>query len=323
MLYSLIALLLICILLILFVTRPKLNATAPESKVPSDLTLIELDQWLKKIESETTGIKHGAEALIEFSDPENPSVTDHCFLYIHGFSASRQEISPVTSRIADHFDANVFHVRLAGHGVGSEGMISSAETWLQSLADAWKISNYLGNRVVIVGTSTGAPLTLWLLNQAEVANKVAAILLISPNFKLKSPFGFLLTWPLSPSWVHLLLGRTHSWEAESPAHGKVWTTSYSTLAIIEMQKVVDWVASIDLKSISIPMAMMCMENDPTVSSDAASKAFKLWGSAVKSHIPITRNADSIEHVFVGDLAGPERTDETVEMLTQFLEPILR
>jgi hypothetical protein len=69
--------------------------------------------------------------------------------------------------------------------------------------------------------------------------------------------------------------------------------------------------------------MMCMENDPTVSSDAASKAFKLWGSAVKSHIPITRNADSIEHVFVGDLAGPERTDETVEMLTQFLEPILR
>jgi esterase/lipase len=304
-------------------TRPKLNATAPESAVPSGLTLTELDQWLKKAESETTGIKEGAEALIEFADAENPSKTDYCFLYIHGFSASRQETSPVTSRIAENFNANVFYVRLAGHGIGSEGMVSSAETWLQSMVDAWKISNSLGNRVVIVGASTGAPLTLWLLSQVGVANKVAAILLLSPNFRLKSPFGFLLTWPLSSRWVHFLLGRTHSWEAESPQHAKVWTSSYSTLAIIEMQKVVDWATSIDLKSIKTPLAMMCMENDPTVSSTAASKAFKRWGSDVKSHIPITKKANNIEHVFVGHLAGPDRTDETVEALTEFLEPILR
>ena len=174
MLYFLIALLLVCILLILFATRPKLNTTAPASKVPDGLSLVELNIWLKKTESETIGIKAGAEALIEFSEEESPSITDHCFLYIHGFSASRQETSPVTSRIADHFNANVFHVRLAGHGTGSEGMVSSAETWLQSMIDAWKVSNYLGHRIVIVATSTGAPLTVWLLNQIGVANKVAA-----------------------------------------------------------------------------------------------------------------------------------------------------
>lgn len=323
MLYSIIALLLVCILLILVMTRPKLNTTAPASKVPTGLSLVELDIWLKKTESETFGVKEGAEALIEFSDKKKPSVTDECFLYIHGFSASRQETSPVTSRIAEHFNANVFHARLAGHGIGSEGMISSAETWLQSMVDAWKISSYLGHRVVIVATSTGAPLTVWLLKQVGIANRVAAILLISPNFRIKSPFGFLLTWPLSSRWVHFLLGRTHSWEAESPEHEKVWTSSYSTLAIIEMQKVVDWIASINLKEMSTPLAMMCMPNDPTVSSKAASDAFKLWGSEVKSHIPITKNADSIEHVFVGKLAGPDRTDDTVEAFTQFLEPILR
>ena len=228
----------------------------------------------------------------------------------------------MTSEIASHYDANVFHARLAGHGVGSAGMVTSAESWLQSMVDAWKVAEYLGDEVVIVATSTGAPLTVWLLKQLGVAKKVTAVLLMSPNFKIKNPFGFLLTWPLSPYWVHLLLGRNHSWEPESPVHAKVWTSSYSTLAVIEMQKVVDWAGGTDLGSIQTPLAMMCMKNDPTVNASAAESAFERWGAAMKSHIPIRQNSDNAEHVFTGHLAGPDRTDDTVEAFSAFLKPII-
>jgi len=315
-------LLLICILFLFFAPRPKLKSRAPVSTVPDGLTLAALDKWLKKSESETRNIIAGSEAMIEFADKRNPASTEVCFLYIHGFSASRQETAPVTSMIADNYRANVFHVRLAGHGVGSEGMLSSAESWLQSMIDAWKISEYLGDRVVIVATSTGATLAVWLLQQVGVAQKVAAILMMSPNFKIKNPFGFLLTWPWSPHWVHLILGRTHSFDAESPAHARVWTSSYSTLAVIEMQKTVDWIGRVDLSTISTPLAMMCMKNDPTVDPKAAFSAFEQWGAETKSSFPIKLDSDQTEHVFTGDLAGPHRTEETVKVFTRFLEPIL-
>ncbi|MDB3989202.1 hypothetical protein N9435_05715, partial [Pseudomonadales bacterium] len=152
--------------------------------------LTELEQWVKHSESNTLDIVDGAEAMIEFADSTAPIKTSVCFLYVHGFSASRQETAPVTSEIASHYNANVFHARLAGHGVGSAGMVTSAESWLQSMVDAWKVAEYLGDEVVIVATSTGAPLTVWLLKQLGVAKKVAAVLLMSPNFKIKNPFGF-------------------------------------------------------------------------------------------------------------------------------------
>lgn len=322
MFYSIFAVFLVLLLVVLIVKRPRLRSNAPASTVPDNLSLTELDQWVKHSESKTLDIVDGAEAMIEFADSTAPIKTSVCFLYVHGFSASRQETAPVTSEIASHYDANVFHARLAGHGVGSAGMVTSAESWLQSMVDAWKVAEYLGDEVVIVATSTGAPLTVWLLKQLGVAKKVTAVLLMSPNFKIKNPFGFLLTWPLSPYWVHLLLGRNHSWEPESPVHAKVWTSSYSTLAVIEMQKVVDWAGRTDLGSIQTPLAMMCMKNDPTVNASAAESAFERWGAAMKSHIPIRQNSDNAEHVFTGHLAGPYRTDDTVEAFSAFLKPII-
>ena len=323
MLYSIFVLVALGVLVLwLFARRPKLDPSAQPSLVPDNLTPVELDDWLKQSESQIEGIVSGAEAWIEFADNKRPAKTETCFLYIHGFSASRQETAPVTSMIAAHHNANVFHARLAGHGVGSAGMTSTAESWLKSMVDAWKISEQLGKNIVIVATSTGAPLTVWLLGQPGVAEKTSAVLMMAPNFKIKNPFGFLLTWPLSPHWVHLLLGKTHSWEAESPLHAQVWTSSYSTLAVIEMQKTVDWVKNAELNKIKTPLAMMCMQNDPTVSSDAAINAFNLWGASIKSNIPIKQDSESAEHVFTGDLAGAHRTEETVEAFINFLKPIL-
>jgi esterase/lipase len=318
-LYTLLAI--IGLLLIVFIAgpRPTLNATAPKTRVPESLTGVDLAHWMVDSEAQVSNIIDGTEARISWHDSKAPAKTPLCFLYVHGFSASRQETAPVTQLLAQRYHANIFDARLEGHGVGHDGMLSPAESWLQSMVDAWDVASKLGERVVIVATSTGAPLSIWLASQPGVADKLQAILLMSPNFKVRSPFGFLLTWPWASHWVQLVIGKTHEWEPETKAHGLYWTSRYSTLALIEMQKTVDWLKTQNLGDFKTPMALMYMRNDSTIDPEAAVQALNLWGSDLKQLIPVTLDGETAEHVFTGHLGGPHRTAWTVDQFAQFLE----
>ena len=318
-LYTLLAVIGLLLCVFFLGPRPKLNATAPPTRVPADLTGVDLEYWLIGSEARVTNIIEGAEARISWHDPKAPAKTPLCFLYVHGFSASRQETAPVTQMLAARYHANIFDARLEGHGVGHEGMLNEAERWLQSMVDAWDIASRLGERVVIVATSTGAPLSIWLASQPGVADNLQALLFMSPNFKIRSPLGFLLTWPWAPHWVQLIMGKMHEWEPESEAHGRYWTSRYSTLALIQMQKVVDWLKTQNLRDFKTPMALMYMRNDGTINPEAAVEALNLWGSDLKKSIPVTLDGEAAEHVFTGHLGGPHRTEWTVEQFASFLE----
>jgi esterase/lipase len=309
--------------IILFVLgpRPKLNALAPASRVPADLPLAELDSWVKGSENAVQDLTPGAGACITWANPENPDRTELCFLYIHGFSATRQETAPVTDLVATNFSANAFHARLEGHGVGSEGMLMASETWLQSVIDAWSIAERLGNKVVIIATSTGAPLAIWLAEQAFTRGRIHAFLFMSPNFKIRSRFGFILTWPWAKYWVRGIVGKEISWEPENEMAAKYWTSTYSSLSLIEMQKVVDWLSTVDLSRHQIPLATMYMKNDSTIDPAAAISAHEQWGSEQKRLIPVTIDGDTEEHVFVGDITAPHRIDWCVNEFVLFLKTL--
>ena len=61
---------------------------------------------------------------------------------------------------------------------------------------------------------------------------------------------------LAVGFSSLILGATRTWEAESDAVAKYWSTSYSTLAVIEMQKVVDWFEAQSPASWNVPLGIM-------------------------------------------------------------------
>lgn len=305
----------------LFIARPRLDPRAPEPTVPDDLKLTELAEWLNRQEQATGNVIPGAEATIKWATPESPEKTPLCFLYIHGFSATRQETAPVTDRIAAHAGGNTLYVRIAGHGTGPEGMVTEAEAWLQSLVDAWRIATRLGDKVVLVGTSTGATLSIWLACQQDVAARIHAMLFLSPNFRIRNRFGFLLTWPLARYWIQWIVGKTHQWEPVNEEHGRYWSNHYSTLSLIEMQKTVDWVNKQDLRQITIPLAVMYMNNDPVIDADAAIKAFHQWGAEQKRLIPVAIDGDKAEHVFVGRITAPHRIDWCVDQFIAFLDEI--
>ena len=303
--------------------RPRLNASPKTSRVPENLAVDMLGNWLHQEESNLGQVIEGAEARIVYFDPTQPAKTEFVFLNIHGFSACRQETAPVAEALANHLRANLVELRLAGHGLNQTAMTAAAEDWLQSVTDGFDLASRLGGKTILIGTSTGAPLACWADRVlGPVYGQPLAHLLMSPNFKINTPFDFILTLPLAEYFVPLILGRTRSWTPENDLAAKFWTSSYDIQAVIEMQKVVDWFRRQPESNWKTPMAMMVMDNDPTISSKAAKAVFEKWGSSDKQHLPIKEDPSAISHVFAGAIAGPHRTESTIKSFNAYLTNLI-
>ena len=168
-------------LLIVRIASIRLRVPATFAPIPACEHLTDLATWLRERELAVGNVIPGAEACIQFANPIAPARTALAFVYVHGFSATWPETAPVTGRLAAAFGANVLQTRLAGHGTEPESLATPAEAWLTSLHEAWQIAGHLGDRVVIVATSTGAPLAIWLARLPGVADRLHALLFMSPN----------------------------------------------------------------------------------------------------------------------------------------------
>lgn len=308
---------LLLVWLVVFAPRPRLGRPG-SAAVPIFEDLRDLSIWLDDRERQVPGIVPGAAACIQFAAPDAPAKTPLCFMYVHGFSATWPETAPVTTKLAEKFGANVLQTRLEGHGRGQDYMVTPAEDWLGSLLEAFRIANQLGDRIVIVATSTGAPLSVWLTDQEETRGAIAALLFMSPNFGIRSKYDFLLTWPFSKYWIRYVVGEHREWEPINELQAKYWTFRYSTRALIEMQKIVDWANKQDHQRYDCPVAMMYMKNDPTIDPERAIVVFRRWGTGLKRLIEVAPEGDKAEHVFAGDITAPHRTDWVVAQFSEFL-----
>ena len=290
-------------LLFAFGPRPRLNPDVVAETLPEHGTLAEISGWLAQQETAAKP-RQGTEAHIVFANPGNPSRTRWAFLYLHGFSATWPETAPLTQTLAEPFDANVLQARIAGHGCGTEGMRVSAEDWLSSVLTQFRIATMLGEQVVIVATSTGSTLSVWLAQQFP--NQIAALLHLSPNYRVRNPVSRVLTWPWAPKWVPVVSGGYREWTPISEQQQQFWVTRQPVSSLIEMQKVVDWAQAQDLSQLRIPLATMYMANDPTIHPAAAISAHESWGAEHKRLIPVVPEGNEASHVFVGDICGPYR-----------------
>lgn len=306
---------------------PTLNARAPESRVPIGLQYSELVDWLTTQEAQLP-IVAGAESRILLADPTlnekgQNKKTLVSILHIHGFSACRQETAPVAEELASRLGAHLVEARLAGHGLTQQAMEASAEDWLQSVTDSMDLAHRLGERVLIIGTSTGAPLGCWAAKVlAARYGAPLAMMYMAPNFGINQSFAWLLTLPGSRFFIPLILGATRTWEAESEAVAKYWSTKYSTMAVIEMQKVVDWFEAESPASWSVPMGIMLGDLDPTISARKALRVLEKWGHPRSRRLPVPGQETLAEHVFVGDIAGSNLTPHCVNQFETFSKEFL-
>lgn len=132
---------------------------------------------------------------------------------LHGFSATRKEISPIPEKIAEALQSNLFMTRLTGHGLGSEAMgLVKAEDLLRDAEEAMAVANRMGDKTVLIGVSTGALLALEMA--FKYPERVAGLILISPNFRPSRADSVFLKGPLG-KWIAKAYVKEHHWKASS------------------------------------------------------------------------------------------------------------
>ena len=198
----------------------------------------DLDAYLLASEQQFADIIPGAAKRIVWAGTKGAK-TPLAVIYLHGFSASAEEIRPVPDQIAAALGANLYFARLAGHGRGSAAMAEPlAGDWIEDLAEAMAIGRRLGDRVLVIATSTGGTLAAIGAADPALSDGLAGIVMISPNFGVKPLAGKILDLPFARNWGPLVAGATRSFVPANEGQAKYWTTSYPTSAAIGNRAVV-------------------------------------------------------------------------------------
>ncbi len=215
------------------VEKPNLDTTLPE--VSSDL--VTLEKWIASKEASNENIKPNNEGRIVWFN-SIPKKTDYSIVYLHGWSASSKEGDPVHLETAKKYGCNLYLPRLAGHGLSEEEPMLNltADAVLDSAKEAIAVAKQLGEKVIIMATSTGGTLALHL---AGGDTDIAAILLYSPNIEIYDKNAKLLAGPWGTHLAKAVKKSDyHEFEA-SEEKKKYWTSKYRVEALTHLQAMVD------------------------------------------------------------------------------------
>ncbi|MEZ4699208.1 MAG: alpha/beta fold hydrolase [Rhodothermales bacterium] len=295
--------------------RPDVDETIQPLDLPADL-----DTYLATSEARFDDIIPGAEKTIVWANPEKAR-TPVSVVYLHGFSATRQETSPLSDSVAARLGANLFYTRLAGHGRSDDAMGEARiNDWLNDTMEAYAIGQRLGERVVVIGTSTGGTLATWLAAQPDT-DALMAVVLISPNYGPKDKMSGLLLWPWGKQLARMVVGPYYIWEPANEQHARYWKTRHPSSALVPMMGLVDLVNRLDFGRIQTPLLVVCSPDDQVVDPIRIAEAYPRFGSSVKELVLVEEAGDPSNHVLAGAILSPRETMPTVERIVTFLAPL--
>jgi esterase/lipase len=216
---------------------PKPNFDIPDICLPASIN--DLDKQINESERLVKGIKPDNQARIIWADSLKKEKTKIAFLYLHGFSASQAEGDPVHKDLAKKFNANIYLARLAEQGIekGDSTMINlTADNYEASAEKALDIANILGDEVIVIGTSAGGSLTLFL---ASRHSGIRAIVLYSPCVSLYDGTAMILNKPWGLQIARQFTGGlVKKFESESEKHANYWQLHYRIEALVALQNLV-------------------------------------------------------------------------------------
>jgi len=107
--------------------------------------------------------------------------------------------------VAKQFGCNMYLARLSEHGSDTtDELINMTATSLwDSAKEAYAIGKQLGEKVILMGTSTGGTVALELASNFD---DVAGLILYSPNIAINNPSAFLTNNPWGLQIARLVMG---------------------------------------------------------------------------------------------------------------------
>ena len=277
----------------------------------------DLDSYLAESEARFSDIVPNAEKTIIWAGQPGQN-TEIAIVYLHGFSATRQETAPLSDNVAAALGANLFYTRFTGHGRSGAAMAeATVNDWLNDTWEAYQIGQQLGEQVIVIGTSTGGTAATWLTAQPNTDNLLATVL-ISPNFAPNDSTAEILTWPWAEQIATVLIGPERSWEPANEGHAQFWTESYPTRALLPMMGLVKLTRRSDLEGITSPVLIIYSPNDRVVNPTKTEAIFAQIGTITKELVPITDVQDEDSHVLAGDILAPNDTARVQQLILDFV-----
>jgi esterase/lipase len=298
-------------------------AFAPRIEVPLDLSFDasalggDLDAFLAASEAPFAP-KEGTAKAIHWAG-EKGAKTPLSVVYLHGFTASGRELSPVPETVAKALGANLFVTRYRGHGVAAQELGEAMPAdWMEDTAEALAIGAKIGGQTLVIGTSTGGTIATLIAADTKLENPPIGYILVAPNYKAKSILDPLSGWPLARHYIPLLAGETHKGKIENEQHAQFWTIDYPTRSFAALGAVVKAAAQANHAAITAPTLVLYAHEDLVVDVQKTDEVLAEWGGPVRrAHPKLGEGFVASGHVIAGDIRSPAGTDWAIEEMVNW------
>jgi esterase/lipase len=265
-----------------------------------------LDAWLEASEAGFDDLRPGTGKGVVWADSVGRK-TPLAVVYLHGFSASRLEAYPYPDSVAKALGANLFYTRLAGHGRDGEALgASTAREWMQSVAEAIRVGESIGDSLIVIGLSTGGSLAAAAAADPALNRRWKAQVWISPYFELHDSRSDMLMWPWGNVLLRIMASEDRSWTPQNDLHAALGTHTYPSKVLLQLVPMVERIREMDLSAVTLPTLMIYSPDDTVVRPDVALEKLATL-QAVTDTVVVRRATDQNMHVIVGDALGPENT----------------
>ncbi len=306
-------------LAVLVVAGPRYVAEIDVAPVPA---IGDADEYVTSVESKVSDIWRGAEKRIVWFS-EDRSRTDRVIVYVHGFSATRREVAPLCDSLAARLGANLFYTRLAGHGRPAASLATvTVSDWLFDIREALAVAEELGDRIVMVATSTGGTLAVWAVSGGlteEETRNVEALILMSPNFGPADRRSNMVLMPWGMHLTRLMIGDMREWKPHNALQARHWTTRYPVEAVFPVMASVRAVRNIDPSGFRRPVLVAYSPYDTVLDTARILAWYDAIGSDTKVLLPVMDAGDPSAHVLAGDILSPGTTERMSREIQTFLE----
>jgi esterase/lipase len=293
-------------------------------QVPSDPAALEA--FIRSKEA-AHKVKPDNEARIVWANDSTKAKTPYVIVYLHGFSASQEEGNPVHRNIAKQFACNMYLARLSEHGIDTiDPLVNMTATSLwESAKEAYAIGKQLGDKVILMGTSTGGTVALELASNFE---DVAGLVLYSPNIAINYPSAFLSNNPWGLQIARMVIGGKENIIKNKPDnYKKYWNDHYRLEAVVELQELLETtMIPSHFNKIKCPLLTLYYfkdekNQDPVVKVSAMKEMFEAVGTPanLKRMVPIPEAGNHV-------LASPIQSKDIVSVEKEtalFLEQIMQ
>jgi pimeloyl-ACP methyl ester carboxylesterase len=279
----------------------------------------DLESYVTKVEA-TRKLKPDNHARIIWANDSIKQKTEYAIVYLHGFSASQEEGDPVHVNTAKKFGCNLYLSRLAEHGIDTPDALLhlTADNLWASAKEALRIGEQLGNKVILMATSTGASLALMLAATFEA--RIYGLILLSPNIAIADPAARLLNNPWGLQIARLVKGSEYNYSKDQrDIYKKYWYSKYRLEGTVALEEMLETSMTVStFAKVKQPTLMLYyykdeVHQDSVVSVDAMKKMFGRLGTPkeLKRAVAMPNTGDHVigSYIKSKDIAGVEREVE--------------